>query len=197
MRTDYETLVVARDGGLATVVLNRPDALNALNLRMKDELAQLLREVADDADVRALLLTGSGRAFSSGGDIKQMDPDRDAETTRRRLDKMTREVVIPLARLDKPTVAAVNGHAHGAGLALALACDIVYAAESAVLSFAFARIGLGPDSAASYLLTRAVPLGVAKELMFTGRRLSGVEARELGLVGHVVPDGERRGEEDS
>jgi 2-(1,2-epoxy-1,2-dihydrophenyl)acetyl-CoA isomerase len=187
---EYETVDLTIDGGLATVVLNRPEALNALNMQLKDDLARVWRQLADDPAVRAVLVTGAGRAFSTGGDIKQMDPDRGAETTRRRMAKLTRETVIPLARLDKPVVAAVNGHAHGLGLALALACDIVYAAQSAVLSMAFTRVGLAPDGCASYLLVRACGLGVAKELMFTGRRLDGAEAKELGLVNHVVPDAE-------
>ncbi|HYC82055.1 MAG TPA: enoyl-CoA hydratase/isomerase family protein, partial [Solirubrobacterales bacterium] len=124
---ELETVEVSVADGLATVVLNRPEALNALNMQLKEELAAALRELADDAEVRAVLLTGSGRAFSTGGDIKQMDPDRGTETTRRRMAKLTREVTIPLARMDKPVVAAVNGHAHGLGLSIALACDVIYA----------------------------------------------------------------------
>ncbi len=188
--TGYETVDVSVDGGLATVTLNRPEALNALNMQLKEELAEVLRGLADEAEVRAVLLTGSGRAFSTGGDIKQMDPDRGAETTRRRMAKLTREVVIPLARMDKPVVAAVNGHAHGLGLGIAMACDIIYAAESASLSMAFTRVGLAPDGCTSYFLTRAVGLVTAKELMFTGRRLTGAEAKELGLVNVVVVDDE-------
>jgi 2-(1,2-epoxy-1,2-dihydrophenyl)acetyl-CoA isomerase len=187
---DYETVQVDVDDGLATVVLNRPEALNALNMQLKEELAAVLRALADATEVRAVLLTGAGRAFSTGGDIKQMDPDRGTETTRRRMAKLTREVVIPLARLDKPVVAAVNGHAHGLGLGLALACDIVYAAESASLSMAFTRVGLAPDGCASYFLVRATGLLRAKELMFTGRRLTAEDAAGLGLVNHVVPDAE-------
>jgi enoyl-CoA hydratase/carnithine racemase len=187
---DLETVQVDIDDGLATVVLNRPEALNALNMQLKEELAAVLRVLADATEVRAVLLTGAGRAFSTGGDIKQMDPDRGTETTRRRMAKLTREVVIPLARLDKPVIAAVNGHAHGLGLGIALACDIVYAAESASLSMAFTRVGLAPDGCASYFLVRAIGLMRAKELMFTGRRLTAADAEKLGLVNHVVPDGE-------
>jgi 2-(1,2-epoxy-1,2-dihydrophenyl)acetyl-CoA isomerase len=187
---EYETVDASIEDGLATVVLNRPEALNALNMQLKEELAEIWRALADSAEVRAVLLTGAGRAFSTGGDIKQMDPDRGAETTRRRMAKLTREVVIPLARLDKPVIGAVNGHAHGLGLAVALACDILYAAESAVLSMAFSRVGLAPDGGSSYLLTRAVGLSQAKELMFSGRRLSAAEAFELRLINHVVADDE-------
>jgi len=187
---DYETVELSIEDGLATVVMNRPDALNALNMQLKEELADVWRVLVDHEGVRAVLLTGSGRAFSTGGDIKQMDPDRGPEVTRKRMAKLLRDTVIPLARLEKPVVAAVNGHAHGLGLSLALACDIVYASESAVLSMAFTRVGLAPDGGASYFLPRLVGLNMAKELMFTGRRLSAVEAFELGLVNHVLPDEE-------
>jgi len=189
-QVDYETVLVDVEDGLATVTLNRPEALNALNMQLKEELAAVWRYLADATEVRAVLLTGAGRAFSTGGDIKQMDPDRGTETTRRRMAKLTREVVIPLARLDKPVIGAVNGHAHGLGLGIALACDIVYAAESASLSMAFSRVGLAPDGCASYFLVRATGLMRAKELMFTGRRLTAAEAEGLGLVNHVVPDDE-------
>jgi 2-(1,2-epoxy-1,2-dihydrophenyl)acetyl-CoA isomerase len=187
---EYETVELSVDSGVASVVMNRPEALNALNMQLKEELTDVWRILIDRSDVRAVLLTGAGRAFSTGGDIKQMDPDRGPEVTRQRMAKLLRDTVIPLARLEKPVVAAVNGHAHGLGLSLALACDIVYAAESAVVSMAFARVGLAPDGGASYFLPRLVGLSRAKELMFTGRRLSAEEALELGLVSRVFPDEE-------
>lgn len=187
---ELETVELELADGLATVTLNRPDALNALNVETKDELAATWRRLGADPEVRAVLLTGAGRAFSTGGDIKQMDPDRSPEATRLMIAKLGREVVIPLAQLEKPVVAAVNGHAHGLGLALALACDLIYAAESSVLSAAFARIGLSPDGCCSYLLTRTVGILAAKDLMFTGRRIDGVEAKRIGLVTRVVPDAE-------
>jgi 2-(1,2-epoxy-1,2-dihydrophenyl)acetyl-CoA isomerase len=188
--TDHEMVDLTIEGGVATVVMNRPDALNALNMQLKEELADVWRVLVESSEVRAVLLTGAGRAFSTGGDIKQMDPDRGPDVTRKRMAKLLRDTVIPLARLEKPVVAAVNGHAHGLGLSLALACDIVYAADSAVLSMAFTRVGLAPDGGASYFLPRLVGLARAKELMFTGRRLTAGEALELGLVGRVLPDEE-------
>jgi 2-(1,2-epoxy-1,2-dihydrophenyl)acetyl-CoA isomerase len=176
------------DHGVAIVTLDRPDALNALNDQMKAELADVWRELANRRDARCVLLTGAGRAFSTGGDIKQMDPERGLETTRLRMTKLLREVVIPLYRLDKPVIAAVNGHAHGLGLALALACDIAYASEGSNMSMAFVRVGLAPDGGASFLLPRLVGLNRAKELMFTGRRLTATEALDLGLINRVLPD---------
>lgn len=190
MAPAYETVELSVEAGLATVTLNRPQALNALDVRAKDELADVWRRLGPDREVRAVLVTGAGRAFCSGGDVKQMDPDRSPEATRAMIAKLGREVVIPLARLEKPVVAAVNGHAHGLGLALALACDLIYAAEGAVLSAAFTRIGLSPDGCCSYLLARAVGVLTAKDLMFTGRRVDGAEAKALGLVTRVLPDAE-------
>jgi 2-(1,2-epoxy-1,2-dihydrophenyl)acetyl-CoA isomerase len=176
------------EDGLATLTLNRPDAMNALNMDLKVALAEALREIPNRPEIRAVLLTGEGRAFSAGGDIQQMDPDRGAETTRRRMTRLTREVVMPLARLEIPTVAAVNGHCHGLGLGLAMACDVTIAGEGSTLSAAFCAVGLGPDGATSYFLPRLVGLARAKDLMFTSRRIKGVEAAEIGLVSRVVPD---------
>jgi len=185
----YETLIFTVEDGLATITLNRPEALNALNQQLKDELADVLRALPSNRDeVRAVLLTGAGRAFSAGGDIVQMDPGRGAEVTRQRMTRLLREVLIPLARQEVPVVAAVNGHAHGLGLSLALACDVAFAARSAVLSMAFVRVGLAPDGGASYFLPRVVGVRRAKELMLTGRRLDAEEALALGLVNEVVED---------
>jgi 2-(1,2-epoxy-1,2-dihydrophenyl)acetyl-CoA isomerase len=187
---DYEAMTFDVVDGVGRITLDRPEALNALNLQLKTELATCIAAIQDDADVRAVLLTGNGRAFCAGGDITQMDPQRTPQAARRRMLKLLREVLIPLARLEKPVIAAVNGHAHGAGFSLALACDMVYAADSAVFSLAFARLGLVPDTGALYFLPRRVGLNRAKELVFTARRIGAQEAHDLGLVNHVVPDDE-------
>lgn len=183
---DYETLSVDLADGVARVTLNRPEARNALNMQCKAELADALRRLGESAEVRCMLLTGSGEAFCAGGDVREMDPDRTPEAARLRMRKLLREVFVPLARFDKPVVAAVNGHAHGAGLSLALACDIVIASDRAVVSLAFARIGLVPDCGSSYFLTRLIGANKAKELLFTAARLSATEALEAGLVNRVV-----------
>jgi 2-(1,2-epoxy-1,2-dihydrophenyl)acetyl-CoA isomerase len=185
-----ETLQLDVAEGVATLTLNRPDAMNALNLALKMELAQVIAELRERDDVRAVLLTGAGRAFCAGGDIKEMDPQRTAPAQRTRMLKILTTILIPLTRLEKPVVAAVNGHAHGAGVSLALASDVVFAAESAVFSLAFARLGLIPDTGALYLLPRRVGIARAKELVFTARRFGAAEAHELGLVDTVLPDDE-------
>jgi 2-(1,2-epoxy-1,2-dihydrophenyl)acetyl-CoA isomerase len=186
----YESLIFEVEEGVATLTLNRPDALNALNLALKAELAAAIAEIRDRDDVRAVLLTGAGRGFCAGGDIKEMDPNRTPPAARRRMLKILTEILLPLTRLEKPVVAAVNGHAHGAGVSLALASDIVYAAESAVFSLAFSRLGLIPDTGALFLLPRRVGVARAKELVFSARRFSAAEAEELGIVLRVLPDDE-------
>lgn len=179
-------LRVTRDAGVATLTLARPDAMNALNVELKLDLAAAVRAVADDPEVRCVVVTGEGKAFSAGGDIAEMTLNDNPVHSRSRLQVLLRDVVIPLAQLEKPTIAAVNGHAHGAGLSLALACDLIVAADTAVMSCAFSRLGLLPDCGALHFLPRRVPLPVAKELIFTGRRFSATEALEMGIVNTVV-----------
>ena len=184
---DYRHLRVDVADHVATVTLDRPDALNALNMALKADLAAAVRTLGADSDVRAVVLTGAGRAFCAGGDIAEMDLNDNPVRSRERLATLLRELVIPLAELEKPTVAAVNGHAHGAGLSLMLACDLAVASEAATMSCAFSRMGLLPDCGSLYFLPRRVPMPVAKELIFTGRRINATEAAQLGLVNRVVP----------
>ena len=188
----FETIALDVADGVATVTLSRPQALNAFSMPMQRELALLIPRLADDAAVRAVVLTGAGRAFCAGGDIREMDTleDRSPLAARGRLQRMLATVLMPLVRLPKPVVAAVNGPAFGAGMNLALAADVVYAADTATFSQAFVKVGLVPDTGGLYLLTRLVGLQVAKDLCFTGRTVSADEAAALGLVGRVVPAAE-------
>jgi 2-(1,2-epoxy-1,2-dihydrophenyl)acetyl-CoA isomerase len=186
--SSYEVLGLEVADGVGTVTLNRPDALNALNFALKAELASCWQEIKERDDVRVVLLTGAGRAFCAGGDISQWEPGAAPVASRKRWLNLLGDVVVPLARMEKPVIAAVNGHAHGAGFSLALAADVIYAAESALFSLPFAKLGLVPDTGALYFLPRIVGLSRAKELVFSGRRLSAGEAHDLGLVNHVVPD---------
>ncbi len=187
----FETLLYAVDDGIATVTLNRPHALNAFDTVMKRELATLIPEIAADAAVRCVILTGAGRAFCAGGDVKNMaEADNSPLAGRNRLRGMLASVYMPLVRLEKPVIAAVNGVAVGAGFNLALCADIVIADEAAMLSQIFVQIGLVPDTGGLHLLTRLVGLNRAKELCFTGRRLTGRQAAEYGLVNRAVPAGE-------
>jgi len=183
----YESLLYEVSDHVARLTLNRPQALNALNGALKAELADAVSRVAADPEVRAVLLTGAGRGFCAGGDIKEMNPDAGPTATKRKLDAILGSVLVPLATLKKPVIAAVNGFAVGAGFNLALACDMIVAADTAVFSQIFVRVGLVPDSGGLYFLTRVVGLNRAKELCFTGRDVSAAEAATMGFVNRVVP----------
>jgi 2-(1,2-epoxy-1,2-dihydrophenyl)acetyl-CoA isomerase len=177
------------EDGVATITLNRPKARNALNMDVKTRLAEVIAEVRDDEDVRTVVLTGAEGSFCAGGDIVEMELNDSPRTSRARLAKLLDEVAIALAELEKPTIAAVEGHAHGAGLSLALACDIMIVAEDAQLSAAFVKVGLVPDCGALYFLPRRLPMNVAKEMVFTGRRVKGAEAATMGLANQAVTTG--------
>lgn len=188
-----EVLRVEVGGAVATVTMNRPEARNALNMELKTALAEAFARLRQDNAVRCVVLTGTGGAFSAGGDIGEMDLNDAPVRSRARLQSLLRDVVEPLAGMEKPTIAAVNGHAHGAGLSLALACDFIIASEDALMSCAFSRMGLVPDCGAMYFLPRRISLPLAKELVFTGRRFTAAEAKEMGIVNHVVPADELSG----
>lgn len=184
----YETLLYDLTDGVATVTLNRPEVLNAFSTPMQRELAAVIARLADDSAVRAVVLTGAGRAFCAGGDIGEMEGAADPTplASRNKLHRMLTSVLMPLVRLEKPVIAAVNGVAAGAGMNLALAADITLVAEQARFSQAFVKVGLVPDTGGLYLLTRLIGLNRAKELCFTGRMVDAREALELGLVNQVV-----------
>lgn len=182
--SDEATHRVERADGVATVTLDRPDALNALTRASRLALLRDLRALSADAEVRCLVLTGAGRAFCAGQDLREPDALDD-------VDALIRETYIPIVEalvgMPKPVVGAINGAAVGAGLSIALACDLRYMADDAVLMLAFSNIGLVPDSGGSWLLVRAVGHARAFELTATGRRIQADEALALGLVERVLP----------
>ncbi|SEG98763.1 2-(1,2-epoxy-1,2-dihydrophenyl)acetyl-CoA isomerase [Nonomuraea solani] len=173
---------------VATITLDRPDAMNSLTAELKEALIGALRRASGDAAVRAVLLTGSGRAFCAGQDLREHAGNLEAG---RGLAGTVREHYNPIVELittmAKPVVAAVNGVAAGAGASLAFACDLRVASEKAKFALAFSGIGLAPDSGASWTLQRLVGQGRAAELMLLGEPLDAARALELGLVTRVVP----------
>jgi 2-(1,2-epoxy-1,2-dihydrophenyl)acetyl-CoA isomerase len=180
-----ENLRVEVADGVATLTLDRPDALNALTVRLKEELLEGFRAVADDAAVRAVVLTGAGRAFCAGQDLRErLEPDAAplADEIRLRYNPLVRA----MRALDQPIVGAINGVAAGAGAALAFACDLRIAAEGASFVLAFGKVGLIPDSGATWLLPRLVGGAKAAELALLNEPLSAVEALRIGLVARVV-----------
>lgn len=184
------TVLFEIDNGVGLISINRPSARNALNMEVKRALADVIVRAGDDESVRAVVLTGADGVFCSGGDIAEMALNDSPPRSRSRLAWLLAEVAVALAELEKPTVAAIEGHAHGAGLSLALACDVIITAEDAQLSCAFTAMGLVPDCGALYFLPRRLPMGIAKEVVFTGRRFSGADAVAMGLANSATAPGE-------
>lgn len=185
----FERLRYELDGPVATLTLARPSSLNALDRGLRTELLAAIGDAGRDDAVRVVILTGEGRGFCSGQDLKERFEPGTAAIAREVRDRYN-PIVLGLRRLEKPVIAAVNGVAAGAGVSLALACDIRLAAETASFTLAFARIGLVPDSGASWFLPRLVGYARAAELVFTTDPVGAAEAERIGLVNRVVP-GER------
>ncbi|MGI9188782.1 MAG: enoyl-CoA hydratase/isomerase family protein [Longimicrobiaceae bacterium] len=175
--------------GVATITLNRPAKLNAFAGSMRDDLREALERAGDDPETRVLVITGAGRAFSAGADIRVMEDllQRDAVDEFAALVDAGIATIHTLAALPFPTVAAVNGAAAGAGASLALACDMRFASQRASLGVTFGRIGLHPDWGATWFLPRLVGPGRARELVYSARMVKAEEALRIGLFERVVP----------
>jgi 2-(1,2-epoxy-1,2-dihydrophenyl)acetyl-CoA isomerase len=176
--------------GIATITLNRPEKLNAFTGTMREDLAAALHACESDASVRAVVITGAGRAFCAGGDVEVMSglqKSGDGTAFQKLLDA-GRDVILQIAAMSRPVIAAINGIAAGAGCNLALACDFRIASERAKLSESFVRIGLHPDWGGTWLLPRLIGRGRALELMMTGRAVDAGEALAIGMVDRVVVD---------
>ncbi|MDR0390060.1 MAG: enoyl-CoA hydratase [Spirochaetaceae bacterium] len=185
MKTNFSSLIVELTGATALVKLNNPDSLNALSAGIKADLIEFFLEVKNEDTIRAVVLTGAGKAFCAGGDLKAEPASSPAEG-RRRIKKL-HELVRCIQNLEKPVIAAVNGFAVGAGMNLALACDIIIASEDAKFSEIFTNVGLIPDAGGLFFLPQLIGPMRAKELCFTARRINAEEAEHLGLVNKVVP----------
>jgi enoyl-CoA hydratase/carnithine racemase len=182
-----------RETGVATITLSRPERLNALTFAIYRELREVVDQAGGEDDVRALVLTGEGRAFCSGGDVEDIIGELFSRDMQGLLEftRTTGALIASLRRVRKPVVAAINGTAVGAGAVIAIACDVRVASDSAKLGFIFPRVGLcGADMGAGYLLPRIVGLGRASELLFTGDVVGAEEALRIGLVNRVVPPAE-------
>ncbi|MEE8399680.1 MAG: enoyl-CoA hydratase-related protein [Desulfobacterales bacterium] len=190
----YKTLIIEKKDNIATLTLNRPDRLNALSVEMGGELNAAIEELKHDLESRVLVITGEGRAFCAGEDVKQRPGD--SEHVRQKQTPLSKFTGAPrglirfadsFRNMTKPTIAAINGYAVGQGLSLAMACDIRIASEDAGLGAIWTRRGIPPESAGAYLLTQIVGPAKACELIFRGKMVSAQEAREIGLVNQVVP----------
>ena len=185
----YETIIYEKQNGVATITLNRPQALNAFIPQMNQEVLQALKDTERDHEARCVMITGAGRAFCAGQDLKGRTPEQKGS-----LGASLREKYNPLIRqirqMEKIVIAAVNGVAAGAGCNFALACDLRVASEEAKFIQSFVRVGLAPDSGGSFILPRLVGLSKAMELLLLGDTVDAREAQRIGLVARIFPAAE-------
>lgn len=181
-----QTIIVEKQNGICRIKLNRPEVYNAFNELMKKELLDALKDVEKDKEVRAVILTGEGKAFCSGQDLKEVMnlPNRSFKES---LNTGYNPIIRAIRNLPKPVICRLNGVAAGAGCSLALACDVIVAAEEASMSEIFINVGLVLDSGSSYFLPRLVGSARAFELATTGRKISSKEAFDFGIVNKVIP----------
>lgn len=188
MAMDYDFIRYAVDQGVATITLCRPDVLNSFNRKMAKDVQRALAAAADDANVRAVVLTGEGRAFCAGQDLAEATAGAPGDMD---LGEIVRTSYAPMVtairELEKPVVCAVNGVAAGAGANLALACDVVVASEDAAFIQSFSKIGLVPDTGGTFFLPRLVGMARATAMMFLGDKVSATKALEWGMIHQVVP----------
>ena len=190
MATEENILLFEKKDGYAIITMNRPDKLNALNDEITFKLQDALKEAEKDPEVRAVILTGAGRGFCPGQDLANRnfsDNSKERPSLGDSIRRRYNPIILKLRRMEKPIIAAVNGVAAGAGASLAFACDIRIASENATFVQSFTRVGLVPDSGATFVLPRLVGLTKAFELMITADKIDAKTALELGLVNRVVP----------
>lgn len=184
-----EAIIYKVSDRIATITMNRPKSLNSMSLDLVEGFIRSLQEAETDSQVRVVVVTGSGRAFSAGGDLKTLDELHTTEERRQFIVKVG-TIVKLIHDMSKPVIAMVNGVAAGAGFNLALACDMAYAADNAKFIQSFVNVGLSPDCGGFYYLAKAVGMAKAKELMLTARPVGAQEAEHLNLVNGVFPQEE-------
>ena len=185
----YTAIQFEKKDNIARITLDRPDAANALNIDLARDLMHVSLECDEDADIRAVVLTGNGRMFCAGGDLKSFAAQGDKLSGHmKEVTTYLHGAVSRFTRMDAPLIGAVNGTAAGAGMSIACSCDMVFAGESAKFTMAYTRAGLTPDGSSTYFLPRTVGMKRALELTLTNRLLSAKEAEEWGIVNRVVPD---------
>jgi len=187
---NFETILYEEINGVAIIRLNRPGQLNAMNEQLMRDVIQACTLITENPSVRAAVITGAGRAFSAGGDVQEIKQGYGGEIGFLAHMHLVNNMILALAELSKPLIAAVNGVATGMGMNTALCADIILAAEDARFSQIFGKIGLVPDSGGSYLLARLIGLAKAKELIFSSRIIEAQEAQTLGLVNRIIPSDE-------
>lgn len=194
-------LLVSCQDGVATLTMNRPEARNALSNEMRAELSRVLHDVEQDDSVRCVVLKGAGDHFMAGGDVKGM-----ADSVKKSAEELRKEfllrihdlhpIMFAMRRMPKPVIASCQGAAAGAGVSMALACDMIIAAEDAFFTLAYCRIGTSPDGSASFHLPRAVGIKKAMEIALLGDRFDAQAAKDMGMINFVVPTAELASETD-
>jgi 2-(1,2-epoxy-1,2-dihydrophenyl)acetyl-CoA isomerase len=189
MSPNYETVLYNKKGSVVVITLNRPEKMNAINLQMNKDLKLALKEAKEDNEIRAIVITGAGKAFCAGGDVDEFASGEFSSGSKGEAEKL---LIHPydLYKLYKPIIAAVNGVAVGFGTNLTLCCDITFASERASFGEFFIRIGIIPDMNGSLTLPLTVGIHKAKELIFSGERIYAEEALRIGLVNRVFPHDE-------
>lgn len=183
--TETNHLIVGKKDGILELILNRPESLNAFSSEMILGLKDAIKQANDDKDIRVVVISGSGRSFSAGGDVKKMG-NRTPIKTYERLGNLN-ELILSMKDLEKPIIAAVHGYAAGAGFNLALACDMILAAEDSKFILSFSKVGLISDGGGLYFLPRLIGTYRAKELLFNAEPITVDEASTLGIVNHIYP----------
>ena len=184
----YETLDISVEDNVARVALNRPDSLNAINMVLYEDIFQAFRRINDEKSIWVVVLTGNGRAFSVGADLKERQTMTRADVQRRR--RLAPLMFGAMTQARAPVIAAVNGFAFGGGFELALACDVIVASENAMFSLPETRLGVIPGGGATQRLPRMVGVHKAKEIILSGRRFDARQALEYGILNRLVPEGE-------
>jgi enoyl-CoA hydratase len=183
----YETLALKRDNRLLTIVLDQPDSLNAVNLRMHEELAEVFIFAATDEHSDVVVLTGAGKAFSAGGDLEHIAHNAANPELFDNEVRLAKRIVFAMLDLDKPLICRMNGHAVGLGATLALLCDVIFAAETAKVGDPHVALGLVAGDGGAAIWPQRIGFGRAKEFLLTGELLTAKKAEEIGLINHCVP----------
>ena len=184
---DYETIALSRSGRLLTITLNRPDLLNAVNLKLHEELAEVFVFATADPDSDVVLLTGAGKAFSAGGDFEHLTNNANNPELFDEEVRLAKRIVFAMLDLDKPLICRMNGHAVGLGATIALFCDIVYAAEHAKIGDPHVNVGLVAGDGGAAIWPARIGLNRAKEYLLTGELLTAGEAERIGLINRCLP----------
>jgi enoyl-CoA hydratase len=183
---DFENVLLRKDGPVAIITLNRVEKMNALNAELLTNLGELLSQLENDEEIRALVITGNGKAFCAGGDVSR-DDEGDPLQAFLKFAQLTRDTFHKIERFKKPVIAAINGFAFGGGLELALCCDLRVASEKAKMGLTETKLGVVPGAGGTQRLPRLIGPAMAKQLIFTAGIISGEEAYRIGLVNAAVP----------